>query len=149
MFTSVIKRVLPFALTLLIGAALGSFVKLFTSRGNDTAPAFVTTRNERRGCRSSYRRTSRYDTPRPVILFKPEPGYTDSARRNGVNGVVRLSVVFGADSKVSDVEVLQTLSYGLTEQAIRAAEGIHFNPAVINGEPVSVRKEIEYYFKIY
>ena len=33
-------------------------------------------------------------------------------------------------------------------EAIRAAEGIVFNPATSGGDPVSVRKDVEYVFSI-
>jgi TonB family protein len=85
---------------------------------------------------------------RAQILAKPEPGYTEEARRAGVTGVVRLRVVLGGDGKVRHVLVLRRLSHGLTEQAVEAARRVRFNPATLNGQPVSQYVILEYGFNI-
>jgi outer membrane biosynthesis protein TonB len=40
------------------------------------------------------------------------------------------------------------LPHGLTEKAIEAAKKIRFNPAVRDGQPVSVRGNLEYTFNL-
>ncbi|MGI8494718.1 MAG: energy transducer TonB [Pyrinomonadaceae bacterium] len=96
------------------------------------------------------------DPPKPkgptqgiAILSKPRPSYTDAARQNQVTGVVRLRVTFLASGQVGSVTPVSGLSYGLTEQAIAAAKQIRFSPALVNGEPKTVTKQIEYSFSIY
>jgi TonB family protein len=88
-------------------------------------------------------------TSRAVIKFKPEPGYTEEARRAGVRGVVRLRAVLAADGTVKHVLVLRRLSYGLTEKAVAAARKIKFEPATVAGTPVSQHVILEYNFNIY
>ncbi len=88
-------------------------------------------------------------TTRAVIKAKPEPSYTEEARRAGVRGVVRLRAVLAADGTVKHVLVLKGLSYGLTEKSVAAARKIRFEPATLDGVPVSQVVTLEYNFNIY
>ncbi len=166
MYTSVIKRVLPFMLTLIVGAALGNLVNAVFSRTssapNVSAPSARTYRS--RGCRS---RRARVETEafalgdenrvfnmdeleqRAVLLSRPEPGFTEAARMNNVTGTVRLRAVLGADGDVSNITVISGLPDGLTERAIDAAHGIRFMPAWKDGRRVSQYVTVEYNFNVY
>lgn len=88
-------------------------------------------------------------TQRAVITFKPEPGFTESARKHNVSGVVRLRAVLAADGQVQHILVVKRLPNGLTERAIAAARQIRFRPAMVNGQPVSQFVVLEYNFNIY
>jgi TonB family protein len=85
---------------------------------------------------------------RPAILYKEKAGYTDKARRNGVQGVVVLSVIFAADGAVTSIQVVRGLPDGLNENAIEAAKKIKFRPAIRNGKPTSVRGNLEFSFNL-
>lgn len=82
------------------------------------------------------------------VLEKPKPPYTDSARASGVQGTIRVAVLFAANGKIA-VIVLNPLSNGLTEQAVSAAQKIKFEPQQKDGKPVSVVKTVEYNFTLY
>lgn len=97
---------------------------------------------------SGYWRTAEVDQ-RPRLLAKPEPQYTEEARRNQVSGTVVLRVVFASSGEVVQVRALNTLPFGLTERAIAAAHQIKFVPAMKNGRPVSVYMQLEYNFNLY
>ena len=86
---------------------------------------------------------------RPTILYKERAKYTEAARENRIQGTVVLSLVFGADGRISDIRVVHGQPYGLTEEAIAAAYKIRFNPATREGRPVSVRSRLEYNFTLY
>jgi protein TonB len=86
---------------------------------------------------------------RPRILSKPEPQYTEEARHNAVTGTVVLSALFTETGEITDIKVIKGLSHGLTERAIEAAKGITFVPAESNGQKVSFRMTLEYYFNVY
>ena len=86
---------------------------------------------------------------RARVLFKPEPTYTEDARRNQVTGTVMLRVVFASNGDVVQIRAVHTLPYGLTERAIAAARQIKFVPAVKGGHPVSVFMQLEYNFNLY
>lgn len=88
-------------------------------------------------------------TTKVRVLSKPEPGYTESARSNGVTGTVVLRCVFTADATVKHCLIVSALPRGLTEQAIRAARQIKFVPATFEGHPVSMYIQLEYNFNLY
>jgi TonB family protein len=73
---------------------------------------------------------------RPVLLNQPRPFYTEEARRNKVQGVVRVRILIEASGAVKEVVVMRGLPDGLNEQAIRAAYQMRFKPAMKNGQPV-------------
>ncbi|MGH9937346.1 MAG: TonB family protein [Blastocatellia bacterium] len=85
---------------------------------------------------------------RPTILYREKAQYTQEARDNNVEGVVALSVVFGADSQIKNIVVVRGLPHGLTEKAIEAAKKIRFEPAMKDGQPVNVRSMLEYTFRL-
>ena len=85
----------------------------------------------------------------PVILYKPEPKYTDEARRNQVTGTVILKVLFTEGGEVNVLSVVAELPHGLTERAIEAAKGIRFSPVEVNGKRISCPGQLEYYFNLY
>ena len=86
---------------------------------------------------------------RPRILAKPEPQYTEEARRNQMMGTVVLRVVFSSSGEVTLIRAIRTLPFGLTERAITAARRIRFVPAMRRGRPVSVYMQLEYNFNLY
>jgi periplasmic protein TonB len=83
------------------------------------------------------------------IIAKPRASYTDEARKNQVQGTVRLRVTFSASGQITGVSAINGLPNGLTEQAIAAARQIRFTPEKRNGSAVSVVKTIEYNFNLY
>jgi TonB family protein len=86
---------------------------------------------------------------RPVVLSKPEPQYTEAARRNGTTGMVVLRAVFSSSGEVTNIQVVQKLGDGLTEKAIAAAKQIRFVPAKRDGRPVSMYMQLQYNFNLY
>src|SRR5207247_9782280 len=88
-------------------------------------------------------------TTRARVLSKPEPQYTEEARRNQIAGTVILRVVFSRSGEVTNIQAIQTLYDGLTEKAIAAARRIRFVPATRNGRAVSMYMQLEYNFNLY
>lgn len=80
---------------------------------------------------------------------KPPISYNDVARQAGEQGEVRLLVEFRYDGSIGHVLPVKTLKYGLTERAVAAAKKIRFEPATMNGEPISVFRLVFYRFAIY
>jgi TonB family protein len=93
--------------------------------------------------------SSRNVDERAIITRRPAPAYTREARRNLVQGFVRLRLLLSADGRISRVRVVKGLRAGLTENAIRAACKITFRPAMKDGQPVSQWVEVEYAFRVY
>lgn len=73
---------------------------------------------------------------RPVALSFPRPRYTEEARRNKVQGQIRLRILIGADGSVKQAVVLAGLPDGLNQQALDSAYQIKFKPAMKDGKPV-------------
>lgn len=88
-------------------------------------------------------------TQKVRVLSKPEPVYTESARKYQITGTVVLRALFSADGKVTDIYVIKKLPHGLTGACIKAARGISFTPAVKDGHPVSMYMELQYNFNLY
>ncbi|MBD0369209.1 MAG: TonB family protein [Pyrinomonadaceae bacterium] len=64
------------------------------------------------------------------------PGYTEEARRNRVQGTVRLYILFGTDGSVKKVKIIKGLSHGLTEEAARATFRLKASPAMNDGQAI-------------
>jgi TonB family protein len=86
---------------------------------------------------------------RSVIVYKPEPGFTEEARRESITGSVRLRAVLSSSGKVTSINVIKGLPLGLTEKAIEAARHILFFPASRDGRRVSQYVVLEYDFNSY
>jgi len=88
-------------------------------------------------------------TTKARLLAKPEPQYTEDARKNQVTGTVVLKVVFASNGSVTNIRTVSGLPYGLTERAIAAARQIKFVPATKDGHQVSMWMQLEYNFNLY
>ena len=88
-------------------------------------------------------------TKKAVITFKPEPSFTETARRFEVTGVVRLRAVLYKTGEIKNVSVIKSLPHGLTEKSVDAAKRIRFEPARKDGQAVSQYVVLEYNYNIY
>jgi TonB family protein len=69
------------------------------------------------------------------ILSKPTPIYTQEARSLKIEGEVLLEVVLQASGSLRVVRVVHGLGHGLDDNAVKAAQQIHFKPAMRDGQP--------------
>ncbi len=89
------------------------------------------------------------DSHRPLLVaFTPLPSLTETARKLGIAGKVRLKITFASNGRISDIYVESGLKYGLTEQAIEAAKKLIFVPAKKDNAFISVTKNLEYRFNL-
>jgi TonB family protein len=88
-------------------------------------------------------------TSKARLISKPEPQYTEDARKNQITGTVVLKVVFASNGSVQNIRTVSGLPYGLTERAIAAARQIKFVPATKDGHQVSMWMQLEYNFNLY
>ena len=88
-------------------------------------------------------------TSKARVLEKPEPQYTEAARKNQITGVVIIRAVFSASGQVTNISAISKLPDGLTEKAIAAARQIRFVPATKDGRSVSMWMQLEYNFNLY
>jgi TonB family protein len=88
-------------------------------------------------------------TQKARITSKPEPQYTEEARKNQITGMVVLKAVLSSSGQVTSIKPISTLPFGLTEKTIAAARQIKFTPAIKDGHRVSQWIQIEYNFNLY
>ena len=146
MFLSLLKRGLPFTLTLLVGSGLGSIFSS-TSPRTDIRSSVTTTTTRTHSCGARRARLATESTPL-IVTFEPNTRLTEAARRNKTVGVVELLVRFDADGHATVVDRLTTLPDGLTEEAESAAERTTFRPATINGKPYTVTEVRQFIFSL-
>ncbi|HYH84845.1 MAG TPA: hypothetical protein VEX60_05135 [Pyrinomonadaceae bacterium] len=172
MLTCLLKRVLPFTLTFIMGAALGGF--FFNPFGVRTKMSRVVRTElryhgygEGRSCRHRrFRQRELVAETKPlIILFKPDARlprefreFDDGALFHFVPRSALVRVTFGADGKVQAVEPFYENSLGLNRLPLgsswkqawdsveRAARLIQFTPEMNNGLPVTATKELEIFF---
>ena len=85
-------------------------------------------------------------TQRPKFGSRTAPNLTAEALAHGVRGRVVLSAVLCRTGKVTNMQVIESLPFGMTEKAIEAARQIKFEPAEKNGRRVSEVIRLEYNF---
>ena len=88
-------------------------------------------------------------TRKAKITLKPQPPYTEKARENEIEGTVILGAVLRANGEVTDIEVVQDLPYGLTEECIKVARKIKFEPALKDERRVSQYIKLSYAFSFF
>lgn len=86
----------------------------------------------------------------PVVVREIKPQYTAEAMRAKVQGTVLLECVVLPDGTVGPVEVVRSLdaSFGLDQEAVKAAKQWRFRPGTRLGEPVAVLVTIELTFTL-
>jgi protein TonB len=86
----------------------------------------------------------------PIVLFEKKPQYTAEAMRAKVQGTVWLECIVMPDGTVGNVEIVRSLdsSFGLDQEAVKAAKQWRFRPGTRQGQPVPVRVTIELTFTL-
>ena len=85
----------------------------------------------------------------PVVLFAPEPEFSEEARKAKVAGNVLVYLQVDATGKPTHVRVLRGIGLGLDEKAMEAVRQYKFKPAMENGKPVIVEMNVEVNFQIF
>ncbi len=89
------------------------------------------------------------DVAPPRVIAAPDPAYPKQARVAQHEGTVVLWVVIGSDGTVHDVKVARSLILDLDKAATNAVRKWTFQPAMLNGKPVSVQINVEVNFRLY
>jgi TonB family protein len=86
----------------------------------------------------------------PIPISQPKPQYTAQAMRAKIQGTVLLECIVLPDGSVGQVRVLRSLdpTFGLDQEAIKAARSWRFKPGNRRGEPVAVLVTIEMAFTL-
>ena len=86
----------------------------------------------------------------PVELRRGVPQYTADAMHARIQGTVLAECVVQTNGTCTDIHVLRSLdpTYGLDQEAIKAARQWRFRPGTRMGEPVAVLVTIEVTFTL-
>lgn len=85
----------------------------------------------------------------PIPIYKPEPPYSEEARKAKFQGTVVLMIVIDAQGNVMNAHVVRRLGLGLDENAESTVRTWKFKPALRNGTPVPVRVMVEVSFRLF
>src|SRR5215212_5047477 len=107
MYSLLLRKALPFALTFILGSLVGGLFKAagFGGQSAGNARAFRYSYGGRHSCRMRFQRRDLVAESKPLtILFKPDARRPDELRGTDKEGIRSLSVnvTFGADGKVQD-----------------------------------------------
>jgi TonB family protein len=86
----------------------------------------------------------------PRVLREVKPNYTPDAMRAKVQGLVLVECIVMPDGSVSDAKIIRSLdpTFGLDQEALKAARAWKFVPGTRLGEPVPVIITIELTFTL-
>ncbi|MHC4178614.1 MAG: energy transducer TonB, partial [Planctomycetota bacterium] len=88
------------------------------------------------------------ELPRATRQVVPE--YPALAREAGIEGVVHIEVVVGADGKVEGARVVRSdVTSAMEQAAVAAARQCRFEPARQAGRPVRARVVIPFQFRLH
>jgi TonB family protein len=79
------------------------------------------------------------DTQEAKLISKVEPVYPEQAKREGLEGIVRLEVTINEEGSVFSILTLTFTDEILEEAAIAAVRQWKYSPTMLNGEPVPVK----------
>lgn len=84
-----------------------------------------------------------------LIVTRPTPYYTDSARYKGEEGTIEVRATFSNEGRITKIGIAKTLREGLLRQSVFAAIRMKFLPQEKDGKEVTVIRPIQYRFRIY
>jgi len=149
---SILYRFVPFLVTLTFGILVGTCfggAEIAATKTDSPPPGAGSGSASGRGNREPDGPAEvRIGTNKFRIISKPKASYTDDARVNETQGAVLLNVTLLARGEIGRINVRRGLLHGLTEQAIAHAREIKFQPATVDGLPVSTIVNLEYTFTI-
>lgn len=85
----------------------------------------------------------------PKALYTPEPEFSEEARKAKYQGVVTLDIVVGADGRVHNAKVVQSLGMGLDEKALETVKTWKFDPAKKDGRAVACAFNVAIDFRLF
>lgn len=88
------------------------------------------------------------DVKEPVQISRIQPAYPEEARKNGLQGIVKLSAVIDTKGTVAKVEPIESPDPTLAAAAVDAVRQWTYKPATLKGKPVKVRMTITVAFKL-
>jgi TonB family protein len=85
----------------------------------------------------------------PICLIRPEPNYSDDARKARIQGAVVLDSIVQRDGSVDVQGVAHSLGFGLDDAAREVLKKWKCNPGRLDGQAVATRVQIVINFHLY
>jgi len=85
----------------------------------------------------------------PRVVFSPDPGFSNQARKAKYQGTCTLMIVVSAEGRITNIRVVSPVGMGLDQKAIDALKRWRFKPAMQDGKPVPVEMAVEVDFHLY
>jgi periplasmic protein TonB len=85
---------------------------------------------------------------KPVAIFKPDPEYSEEARKAKYQGEVTLTIIVGENGQPRDIRVAKSLGMGLDEKAMEAVSRWKFRPSMKDGRAVATRISVVVAFRL-
>lgn len=85
----------------------------------------------------------------PRVTYKPEPEYSEEARKAKYQGTVVLGLIVDSSGRPRQLRVQRGLGMGLDEKALEAVKNWKFDPAEKDGKPVAVMISVEVEFRLF
>ena len=82
------------------------------------------------------------------VIYRVEPEYTADAREKKIEGTVLLSLTIDHDGVPQNVQVKRSLYPSLDQSAVDCVRKWRFEPAMKDGQPVSMFVTVEVYFHV-
>jgi protein TonB len=89
------------------------------------------------------------DVRAPVAISRPAPRYPEVARKARIEGTVLVEAIIDQVGSVVDARVLNDIGMGCGQAALDAIRGWRYEPATLNGRPVSVYLEVRVSFQLH
>lgn len=89
--------------------------------------------------------TDRYNSC--YLTYRVEPEYPEVAKRQQIEGAVKIHQVIGANGSVQSVKLLSGPPL-LAPAALEAAKYWRYYPALLNGQPVEAELDVEINFRL-
>lgn len=70
--------------------------------------------------------------------------FPEAARKNAVEGTVKVNFTLGEDAKVRNIVVVQDLPFGVGDAVKQGLEKLSFKPATSDGKPVAMDAHLDY-----
>lgn len=88
-------------------------------------------------------------TEPPEFTGSLEVDYPEAARKNGVEGTVKVTAVLGENGRVRDVVIVNNLGHGTGEAVAAGLQKFAFKPAKFNGTPTAMKVSVNYTVSLY
>lgn len=82
------------------------------------------------------------------LISQVKPIYPESAREAGIEGMVHMQGIIGADGSFMTLRVVSSSDVDLAKAALEAVKQWRYKPTLLDGEPIEVQTEIEVEFKL-